>query len=246
VYDVSTNAMSLDIHQLRHVITPSVAYEYQHHPTLRRSHLVQYDSIDALVRVHSAKLSLENKLQTKREGVSVDLARAVVSTDFVLQEDEARPSSFNNVNVEFDLEPYEWLGFYFVARYEPQTQQLETVNFDLYINDTKDIWYLRIGDRYHYEVDHQFETEVGWKINPKWSVCVNQRYDFDSGRSKERGIAVRRDLHSWNMDVLFKSERDNGSEILFVFSLKGFDDVHLRGRSSFSGGSERPGDRDLK
>ncbi len=241
VYDVSTDALSLDIHDLRHVVTPSVKYEYQHHPTRQPDSLEQFDSVDALARAHQAILSLENKLQTKRDGVSVDLVRTIVSTDFAFQEDTALPSSFNNVDVTLELKPYRWTGFYFDLRYDPQEQQLETVNADWYINDAKDIWYIRLGDRYHYQVDHQFETELGWKLNPKWSVRLNQRFDFESGKSKEREIAIRRDLHSWNMDILTKNEKGEGTEILVVFSLKGFDDVGLQGGRTFGGGSQRPG-----
>jgi LPS-assembly protein len=245
VYDFSTDAFNLDINDLRHVITPSVAYEYQHTPTILRSRLDRYDSVDTLERRHRAVLGLENKLQTKRNGVSADLVRAIVSTDYALTEDVALPSSFNNVNFKLELMPYSWMGLYFDVDYDPQNTQLETVNSDLYINDANDVWYLRLGDRYHYDVDHQFETEVGWRVNPKWSVIVNQRYDFASGQSKEQGIALRRDLHSWYMDIFAKSENNNGTEILLVFSLKGFEDVFLSGgRTFFSGGSERPGARE--
>jgi len=241
VYDVSTDALNLDINELRHVITPSIAYEYQHSPGIHRNLLDYYDGIDAFARGHQAALALENKLQTKRNGVSVDLVRAIISTDFVFQQDEALPSSFNNANFRLEVEPYQWMGFYFDVSYEPQDRQLETVNTDLYINNRDDIWYLRVGDRYHHEVDHQFETEVGWKVNPKWSVRLNQRFDFDTQRSKERGIAIRRDLHSWNMDFVVESEKNEGTEILVVFSLKGFDNVNLGGGRKFGGGSERPG-----
>lgn len=241
IYEAETNALNLDINQLRHVITPSIAYEYQTDPTVQAYELDQYDSIDALNRGHKAVLSLENKLQTKRDGESVDLLRFILSTEFVFKQDYELPSSFNNIKVDLELTPYEWLGFYFDATQDPQQDDLVEANFDLYVNDPDDVWYFRIGERFHHQMDNQFETEVGWKINPKWSVSFNQIYDFEVGKHERQEIALRRDLHSWLLDILFSDQKDDGQELLFVFTLKGFDDARLEAGRSFRSGAERPG-----
>ena len=78
--------MGLDIHRLRHIITPSANYYYTHQPTISPDNLNQYDSIDAVDTENGVKLAIENKLQTKRpigEGgalTSVDLATFIVSS----------------------------------------------------------------------------------------------------------------------------------------------------------------------
>ena len=239
IFDVHTDAWGLDINQLRHVITPSIAYLYQHEPTVTRDRLDQYDSVDALTRLHRATLSLQNNLQTKRGEVSVNLVRAIVSTDFAFTEDAVLPSSYNNVKFDLEITPYDWLGYYFDLRYNPQTKTLETLNFDLYINDTSDLWYVRLSDRYHFEVNQTFETEVGWKINPKWTAAVNLTYDLDAGEKREHGLVLRRDLHSWLMDMQFRDERYGGQEIMISFSLKGFDDVEIGVSQSFQRGAAR-------
>ena len=241
VYEAQTNAWGLDIHQLRHVITPSVAYEYQDNPTVEVAELDQYDSIDALDRVHKATLSLENKLQTKRGGVSVDLVRLILSTDFAFKQDADLPSSYNNMKADLEVRPYPWLGLYFDMTHNPQTDDFESANFDVYINDFTERWYFRLGERYHYAVDHLFETEVGWRINPKWWVRVNQRYDFETWKDKGRQLSIRRDLHSWFVDILLNRESGDGTELLFMFTLKGFDDVTVEAGRTYGGGSEQPG-----
>ncbi len=216
IYEVQTNMLDLDINQLRHVITPSVAYQYQTDPTVRANKLDQYDSIDALARLHRATLSLENKLQTKRDEENVDLLRAIISSDFAFTQDALLSSSYNDVTLDLESEPYKWLGLYFDMRYDPQSDDFEAANFDIYINDPSSLWYLRLGERYYYKVDNQLETEVGWTINPKWKVRVCQIFNIDLG----------------------KNERQ---ELLLIFSLKGFEDVKFEGGRTYGGGSERPG-----
>lgn len=244
IYEVETNAWDLDINNLRHVVTPSIAYEYQHDPTVKYYELDQYDEIDALNRVHRATLSLENKLQTKRDGENVDLVRLILSTDYAFKDDAALKSSFNNVTLDLETEPYEWLGFYFDSTYDPQTHDFQEANFDLYVNDDSDRWFFRLGERYRYKVDNQFEVEVGWKLNPKWEVRYNEMFDVDTGKKERREIFVRRDLHSWLLDFIFTDHKGAGREILFAFTLKEFDDARLEfGRSyrRFKGGAARPG-----
>jgi len=241
IYETQTDAWGLEINRLRHVITPSVAYEYQDDPTVQASELDYYDAIDAYGRVHKAVFSIENKLQTKRNGQNVDLVRLILSADYALKQDADLPSGYNNLGVDLELQPYEWLGFYFDATHNPQDDDLVEANFDLYINNPGDRWYVRLGERYHHLVDNQFEAEIGWAINPKWSVQFNQIFDGDTGKNERQDFIIRRDLHSWLMDISFSNRKDDGQEILFMFSLKGFDDVKFEGGHSFGGGSEKPG-----
>lgn len=241
IYEKETNAFNLEIDKLRHVITPSIAYSYQANPTVQAGELDQYDSIDALARTHIAILSLENKIQTKRDGESVDLVRFILSTPYNFKQESNSPSRFGNINADLEVTPYKWLGFYSDSAYDPHEGNLVEANFDLYINNPSDIWYLRLGERYHDNVDHQLETEVGWRINPKWSVSYTQILDIKTGDNGRRNISVRRDLHSWLMDVSFTAKKVGGQELLIIFTLKGFDDVQIEGGRRYRVGSERPG-----
>jgi hypothetical protein len=66
------------------VITPSVAYQYTHVPTIPISNIKQIDDVDSIHRGNTATLSLSNKLQTKRKGASVDFVDLLVTTDYVI------------------------------------------------------------------------------------------------------------------------------------------------------------------
>jgi len=145
------------------------------------------------------------------------------------------------MNFDLEVTPYAWLGFYFDTRFNPQDHELETANFDLYINGREDRWFVRFGQRYHFDVDQLLETEVGWKLNQKWSTIVNYRYDLKDNERDGEDISLRRDLHSWYLDFLVNDDNGGGQEFMLVFTLKGFDDVKLEGGRSFEGGSEQPG-----
>ena len=66
IYDIQTDLLDLNIHNIRHIITPSVKYGYTREPNLKPEELYQFDGIDGIEHGNSAELSLEHKLQTKR------------------------------------------------------------------------------------------------------------------------------------------------------------------------------------
>ncbi len=226
VYDVHTNVLGLDINRLRHIVTPGIAYFYTHDPTVATSKLVQYDSVDAQSRSHGITFSLENKLQTKREGKSVDLLRLLLSSDFFLKED-TRKGGFNNVTSKMDFNPNKWLALYSESTYDTIEEHLSLAHFDLYLNEPQGRWYASIGKRYDREVDDQVTTEFGVRLNPKWYFKVYDRIDVDRGILREEEYSFVRDLHEWEMKVTFNHKRESGDEIWMVFTLKDFPDLAL-------------------
>ncbi len=245
VYDVESDLWGLDIDQLRHVITPSAAYLYRPDPTVSTENLYQIDGVDALTHRNRIQLALENKLQTKRDKASVDLLRTTIATDFRFREEEqnSKNSSWDNVTLDVEVTPYRWLGIYFDGEYDVALEDVETANFDLYINGARDVWYLRFGNRYAKDVDNQVDAEFGLKINPKWEARVRQCFDTEGGRNQEREFGLRRDLHTWFMDMTYTKTKFDGEEVWLMFSLKEFPDLRLSGGTSWAGGAERPGDQ---
>lgn len=233
VFDVKTNALGMNINRLRHVVTPSVAYFYTHEPTISSADLVQFDAIDNEVRAHGMTFALDNKLQTKRNGKSVDLLRFVTASDFYLKEDSRR-GGFNNVRTEMDFKPNDWLALYSDSSYDSLEGHLSTANFDLYVNDPKGRWYTSVGKRFNREVDDQITTEVGYRINQKWFLRTYHRTDVQNGIVKEQEYALVRDLHEWEMQVSFNETRFEGSEIFLVFKLKDFPDMMLDFSTGFN------------
>ncbi len=233
IYDTHTDRWGLNINRLRHVVTPSISYLYRHDPTVDNEELNQFDAIDSQNRAHSINFNLENKLQTKRDGNSVDVARIILGSAFLLKEDPGK-GGFNNVSGDFEVHPYDWWSLHFDTNYDTIDEHLSTANVDLYINEVSDRWYGRFGKRYNREVDDQITTEMGYRLNQKWSFNVYQRYDIDSGTLKEQQYGFKRDLHAWTMDLTFNQTRGEGSEVWVVMTMKSFPDIGFDFGTSFN------------
>jgi len=232
VFDVKVEEYGLDIHRLRHIITPSVSYEFANEPTLESSQIDSFDSIDNLDNIHSLSLSLENKLQTKRNATSVDLLRFVLGTNFHLKEHPGK-GGFGSVSTDIDFTPADWIKFYFDSTYDTQKERLETANFDIYINGGNK-WSFDVGKRWNREVDDQLTTSYSYVINPKWAFRTYTRFDLRNGILKEQEYTLSRDLHAWEMDINFNETRKKGNEIWIVFTLKAFPDMVIDFGTSFN------------
>ncbi|MDD3374980.1 MAG: LPS assembly protein LptD [Candidatus Omnitrophica bacterium] len=225
-FDVEADVWGVEIDRLRHIITPTVAYLYRNEPSFPGSKLNVFDAgIDSIESAHKIEFSLENKLQTKRDGQNVDLLRFITSTDFLLKEDPGS-GSFNNIKTDLEFRPTEWLTFYSDSDYDVQEEQIVSSNFEIYVN-SGDKWSFGLGKRYHVDVDDQITAQLQYVINPKWRFRVYERFDVGSGTQKEQEYTVTRDLHCWEMDISFNETRDQGSEIWMVFRLKAFPDMSI-------------------
>ena len=232
IYEVESHFLGGEIKNLRHIITPTVLYKYQRDPTRTSDQLDIFDSIDSMTRIHSINFGLENKFQTKRKGTSVDLFRVLVSTDFRLKENPGT-GGFDQVKADMDFKPVDWLTLYFDSNYDTRHDRLSTANFDLYINGGKK-WTLGFGKRLERNVDDQVTAQIEYKFNPKWKIKVYERFDTEHGTQKEQSFTVTRDLHEWDLDMLYSEKRGSGSEILLVFTLKAFPEIGFDLGSGFN------------
>lgn len=232
IFDVEIEEYGMDIHRLRHIITPSVFYEFANEPTLSSAQLDSFDGIDGLDNIHNIHFSLDNKLQTKRDRKTVELLRAIIGTDFRLKEHPAK-GGFSTINVDVDFRPVDWITFYFDSQYDTQEEFLTTANFDIFINGG-DRWSADIGKRWNREVDDQLTAGFNYKFNPKWALRTYTRFDLRNGILKEQEYTLTRDLHAWTMDINFNEKRTQGNEIWIVFTLKAFPDMAIDLGTSFN------------
>ena len=225
LYDWHTNLWGMEINRLRHIITPSIAYQYRHKPTLSSDVLDAFDGVDSLTRDHYIALGLENKWQTKRKGISVDLLRVLWSSNFNLKEHIGK-GSFDLVKSDIEFKPVDWLTFNLDTAYDPHRELLSSANFDLYVNNGEK-WALGFGKRYSFDSDDQITTDFKMKVNPKWTFRFYERFDINKGLQKAQSFTVTRDLHEWEMDINFNEIRGQGSELWLVFRLKAFPEMAL-------------------
>ncbi|MBF0531550.1 MAG: LPS-assembly protein LptD [Candidatus Omnitrophica bacterium] len=231
IYEAQMNAYGLEINRLRHIITPTVSYDFQNKPTVPATTLDAFDSVDTITNIHNINFSLENKLQTKRNDKTVELLRAVLGTDFHLKEDP-RKGGFDTITSNIDFRPVDWLTLYFDSGYDPRQRHWSAVNFDAYINGKG--WGLDVGKRWARDADDQVTTDLHWDVNKKWTLHVFDRFDLKASKLKEQGYTVTRDLHSWTVETSLTNKKGEGSEIMLIFRLKAFPSINVGGGTGFA------------
>ncbi len=154
IYDIKSELWQ--INKLRHLVEPGISYNYIHEPTVGTSRILQFDSIDAISDKNAITLTLENKLQTKRDiggqPQKVDLVDLVVSTDYFLEEDK-----ISNIKADLELRPYSWLSCEADCGYNYYRGQIETFNVDLVASRAR--WQLGLGHRYDFTDKEMEEKE---------------------------------------------------------------------------------------
>jgi LPS-assembly protein len=248
IYDVNFKKYGIEVNRLRHVITPTVGYSYQHRPTLRSDKLFAYDGVDARATVDKFSLGLENKLQTKQEGLNVDLFRALLTTDFRLKDnrsvstsgntmtDQLTGRSYGDVTLATDLTPNKYVSFYSDATYDNDVHHLRTANFDTYINSHRN-WALDLSRRYTHDDDDIVTARLEYKLTPKWRTAIYQSWNVDSGARQESQYAFVRDLHSWEVEFAVKDRtkyEDGSHEFWIIFRIKAFPSLSTGGDTVFN------------
>ena len=242
VFDVEIEKYALDINRLRHIIRPSVTYDFSNYPSITPDQLDSFDGVDSLDINHDLTFTLENKLQTKRNDKSVELLRALISVPFPLKEDPSK-GGFGIIQTDIDFRPVDRVTFYFDSTYDTQKEFLTTANFDMYINGGEK-WSISIGKRWNREIDDQITTSFNYKINQKWAFGTYTRLDVRNGLLKEQEYRLTRDLHAWTMDLNLNETRNQGVELWVVFTLKAFPDMVVDFGTSFN--KRKAGSQDLE
>ena len=109
IFPFTTNILGLNIHGLRHIVTPTLAYSYVHRPTVS-SALVNFAA--AAGPVNQLGIGLENKLQTRHliEGgkwKSVDIGRLLFSIPYTFRGTSNKQGGRLGEGT-FKLELYPW------------------------------------------------------------------------------------------------------------------------------------------
>lgn len=243
VFDVQYDKYGIEINKLRHVITPTVSYLFQQYPTLMSSELYGFDPVDSRTKIDKFSLGLDNALQTKRDGRSVDLFRSLVSTEYRLHDDAAGGDRFGDQRIQNEFYPNNYITMHHDATYDARDRRFKIMNYDLYLKDNKR-WQLDIGQRYTYNDDNLLTTQLTYKFNPKWRAVVYDRLNIDTGVWQEQQYSLVRDLHSWEVEISYndrKGYEDSGTTVWVIFRLKAFPSVAIDGKSSYNERKVGPG-----
>ena len=113
MFPVATNWLGLNIHGLRHVLTPTASFKYRHPPTILNDQL-SFGSANP--SMNELTLGLENKLQTKRavgtakRPQSVDIARLILSAPYTFRGIANKQGGrLGDWPINLELAPWPWL-----------------------------------------------------------------------------------------------------------------------------------------
>lgn len=233
IYDLKTDLWHLKIDRLRHIVTPTVQYRYQHEPTVNLSRIQQMDPLDALDKKDTVTLGLENKLQTKRDGNSVDIAMLLVTADYNFEENATTTTrGFQNIKYRLELKPYGWWEVDSDGEYDMVNDLFKTVNVDFWANMGRS----RAQLSYRYAQDVSSQLTVGFEtpLNPFWSFAVYERFEIKTGNLVEQEYRLTRDLHCWFMEFIVNQRENEGVTFLLAFKIKAFPEIGINAEKTFS------------
>lgn len=239
-FEVKSNFLGMEINRLRHIITPTISYAYNHEPTVTASKLKQIDEVDSITRSNKATLELSNKLQTKRSGANVDLVDFIVKSDYVFQpkSSDKRGSNLEDIIFELKFLPYSWLRIESDATYkllgnrsDENYNSLSNINYDIFFDFANERT-LGIGQRYQRKGGNEIISQLHWRLSPKWKFSTYHRYELGHDPTLRRGLreqeyAIIRDLHCWDVALTYNVKRTEGESVFLVFRLKAFPEMEI-------------------
>jgi len=240
LFNVNSNFLGMDIHGLRHIITPMVRYAYNNNPTIPTTKLQIFDDIEDISSSNKLTLELLNKLQTKRHTdgnteATADFAALKVSTDYSIKPKGGSGSSFSDFLFDLELMPYSWLRIDNDVIYDHRQDVFKQIDTDWYANLGKDRTF-GIGNRYQRKGGKEVTAELNWRLTPKWKYKIYERYQlariFGKG-FKEQEYTLSRDLHCWEIDLTYNINKDKGHTIWVVLRLKAFPETELKFDQSY-------------
>jgi lipopolysaccharide assembly outer membrane protein LptD (OstA) len=238
LFNIKSNFLSLDINNLRHIITPSIAYSYSK-SSIMPSSKARFGGGATTAAGSSASLTLSNKLQTKRKGQSIDLVDFNATTSYAIKPktEDKRGSSLSDFLFELKLLPYSWLRidadttYKHTDRYSANYRHFSNINYDINFDFGKERSFA-VGQRYLRKGGNEITYDLNWRLNPKWRFSIYQRRNIGHDPTLKRGLreqeySISRDLHCWTWDITYNIKRGYGESIWFVFRLKAFPEIEF-------------------
>jgi len=232
-FNVKTNALGLSLNGLRHIITPTIGYSYNHAPTINSNKLKYIDNVDLLTSSNVATLGLSNKLQTKRKDLNgkektVDFVDINISTTYsfaprvaygktyyyeqngtrvlVVNPNNNRKlgAAFSDIFIKYKILPYSWLRIEGDATYKHSGMEGD-LDFE------------------NYNRFSQVNYDISFDFAPERSFGIGQRYERKGGNQITASLNWRLNP-KWRFSIYqrynLKSYTDDSSSLIKRGSLE--------------------------
>jgi lipopolysaccharide assembly outer membrane protein LptD (OstA) len=239
----------LQVDGLRHILEPSVNYVFVPEPDRRPQDLPQFDyelhtlrllpidypdynAIDSIDSQNVVRLSLRNKVQTRREDDVRNLVNWSLYTDWRLRPRQGQ-GTFADFFSDLDLSPRSWIYFSSLVRYDGVGGHLRETDHRVTLLPGETVSWA-VGHRYLRD-DPGFGADYGnnlifstlyYRLNENWGFRMQHHFEARDGTMEEQEYTIYRDLRSWTTAVSFRirepRDRPTDFSVGFTFSLKAF------------------------
>jgi lipopolysaccharide assembly outer membrane protein LptD (OstA) len=261
-----------DLRELRHILEPDLNYAYVPAPSRAPSQLPQFDtelpglrllpmeypdynSIDSIDKQNFLRLTLRNRLQTKRDAGVEDFINWAVYGDWNLT--PGTNHTVSDLYSDLAFRPRSWVILNSSLRYDlPDHRWRDAINsLTLTPNSA---WSLALSYRYLMNNDPEFLTAPGqslpghnlfgvsarYRLNENWSFHIAERFEAQDGTLQQQDYTLCRDLRSWTGALDFRVTEGPGQPtdftVALTLSLKAFPRFPLGSDSDRPLDSTRP------
>ena len=258
---VQTRTLGLD--GLRHIIQPFANLSWVSSPNIDPETILQFDriqpstklnpidfpqytSIDAIDNWTIARFGVRNRLQTRRDDLTVSWLELESFFD-VNFDDPLDRTPYSNVFNNLRFTPVPWATLVIESQLPLLDRGFTEVNTSINFKPTADTQ-LTFGHRYlnnnPYFLDSSLFTLAGYyRINDNWGVSFLEQYEANTNIVEQQRYSIYRDLTSW-VASLGGIVRNNGGVkeygVLLTFTLKAFPKFGLDVNFDPAGTNETP------
>lgn len=187
------------INNVRHIAEPYANYTLTPEPNVTTNNLYQFDGVDTLSKANEIKFGMRNKIQTQRYNKQQMESHAVydlINADlWVIYRLDPQPSEnlFSNICWDVRSTPFDWMELKIDGTYDQYTNQVQSINTRLSVND---------GTLWRYVVEHRFYNGSSSLLNNEltlspfvnWEYSIYARYEFENSTMQAWGLTVQRTL----------------------------------------------------
>ena len=246
--DVQTRFLGLD--GLRHIIQPYGNFSWVSAPNVDPLTILQFDrlqsstklppidfpeftSIDSIDSWTIARLGVRNRLQTRRDDLTVNWLELDTFVD-VNFDNPFDKTKYSNVFNRLTLTPLPWATLVIDSQLplldKGFTEVDTSINFKPSASSAITLSHRYLHDN-PYFLDSSFFTVGGYyRINDNWGVGALEQYEATTNLLEQQRYAVYRDLTSWVASLGMYIENNGGVKqygLLLTFTLKAFPKLGL-------------------
>ena len=102
-------------------------------------------------------------------------------------------------------------------------------------------WYLGLGHRYAQNDKTEDVLQFDWRVSEKWEIGTFHRFTWKEVASgskrftnvREYQYALRRDLHDWIAEMVYRVDREFGEELFLTLTLKAYPQLPIEFGTSY-------------